>query len=75
MKKFIFSILAIVSVFAIISCERHEWENSAEGTNDGVKNLFHSYKKDGGHDEHATASHGDAEHPEKPDDHAGENNH
>jgi hypothetical protein len=40
MKKFIFSSLAVIGVFAFISCERHDWEDSAEGKKDGTKNLY-----------------------------------
>ena len=40
MKQFIFSILATVGMFSFISCERHNWEDSAEGKKDGTKNLF-----------------------------------
>ena len=39
MKQLIFSILAIGSAFAFISCERHEWEDS-DGKKDGTKNLY-----------------------------------
>lgn len=40
MKKIIFSLVAVGGMFAFISCERHEWENSAEGKKDGTKNLY-----------------------------------
>ena len=49
MKQFIFSILAIGGMFAFISCERHEWENS-DGKKDGAKNLYpQKDKTDQGH--------------------------
>jgi len=69
MKQFIFSTLVTVSVFACISCDRHEWENSAEGVKDGTKNLFHAEEK---HDAHSSddnhSDHGQTE--EKHDSHA-----
>lgn len=40
MKHFIFSILVTTGVFSFVSCERHSWEDSAEGVKDGTKNLF-----------------------------------
>ena len=52
MKQIIFSSLAVASMFAFISCERHSWEDSAEGKKDGTKNLYP--KKD-------KADHGDHE--------------
>ncbi len=45
MKQFIFSTLAIVGLFSFISCERHEWEDSADGKKDGTKNLFPKEEK------------------------------
>ena len=45
MKNFIFTLLVTVSAFAFISCDRHEWDDSAEGSKDGVKNLFHPTPK------------------------------
>lgn len=57
MKKFTLSTLVTISVLACISCERHKWENSAEGVKDGTKNLFHAEEK---HDEHKEDSHGKA---------------
>ncbi len=42
MKQFIYSILVSVGVLACNSCDRHAWENSAEGVKDGTKNLFHA---------------------------------
>lgn len=57
MKHFIFSTFAVVSMFTMISCERHSWEDSAEGAKDGTKHLFpkEDQKKDhgaDGHDDH-----------------------
>ena len=56
MKQLIFSILAVGGMFAFISCERHEWEDSGDGKKDGTKNLYPTEdkkedegKKDGGH--------------------------
>ena len=63
MKQFIFSTLAIVSLFAFISCERHSWEDSAEGAKDGTKNLFPKEEKKS---EHAKEGH---DHP-SDDDHS-----
>ena len=40
MKQIIFSALAVATMFAFISCERHSWEDSEEGAKDGTKNLF-----------------------------------
>ena len=59
MKEFIFSALAIVSLFAFISCERHSWEDSAEGAKDGTKNLFPKEEKKS---EHAKEGHDDSSH-------------
>lgn len=58
MKQLIFSILAIGGMFAFISCERHEWEDS-EGKKDGTKNLYPQHEKEG--------------HGEKKSDHSGQN--
>ncbi len=55
MKKLIFSILAIGGMFAFISCERHEWEDS-EGKKDGTKNLYPQHDKED-HDKKDGASH------------------
>ncbi|MGJ8676180.1 MAG: hypothetical protein ACSHX0_01550 [Akkermansiaceae bacterium] len=52
MKKFISSIIVTVSVIACVSCDRHEWENSAEGTKDGTKNLYHAEDSHGKQDAH-----------------------
>jgi hypothetical protein len=52
MKQFIFSTLAIVSLFAFISCERHSWEDSAEGAKDGTKHLFPKEEKKSDDAEH-----------------------
>lgn len=49
MKQFIFSTLAIVGLFSFISCERHDWENSAEGKKDGTKNLYPKEEKKDDH--------------------------
>ena len=68
MKQFIFSTLVTVGVFACISCERHEWENSEEGVKDGTKNLFQSEKKGHG-DAHGADSH--AKKDSHGDDHSG----
>ncbi len=60
MKQFIFSTLAIVGVFGFISCERHDWEDSANGKKDGTKNLFPKEdKKDHGkeHGDHSGHDH------------------
>ena len=48
MKQLIFSILVLGGVFAFISCERHEWEDT-DGKKNGTKNLYHQddHKKDG----------------------------
>ena len=32
-------------MFSFISCERHNWEDSAEGHKDGTKNLFPKEEK------------------------------
>ena len=40
MKQIIYSSLAIVGMFAFISCERHTWEDSSEGAKDGTKRLY-----------------------------------
>lgn len=53
MKQFIFSTLAIVGLFTFISCEQHDWEDSADGTKDGTKNLFPKEDKKGTHGDHA----------------------
>lgn len=47
MKQLILSTLAIAGLFAFISCERHEWEDSSEGKKDGTKNLYPQHDKDG----------------------------
>ncbi len=64
MKHFIFSIFVTAGVFSLVSCERHSWEDSAEGAKDGTKNLFpKSEKKEGhadSHDHHS--SHGEHSH-------------
>ena len=59
MKQFIFSTLVTVSVLACISCDRHEWENSAVGVKDGTKNLFHAEEPHGDHSDH---DHSEAKH-------------
>ena len=69
MKKIIFSTLAIASMFSFISCERHTWEDSAEGEKDGTKRLFPKPEaKHEGHETHGAhekkAAHGDAAHTE-----------
>ncbi len=46
MKKFIFSMFALTGMFAFISCERHEWEDSA-GKKDGTKNLYPQHEEKG----------------------------
>ncbi|MFK7911932.1 MAG: hypothetical protein AB8F34_15225 [Akkermansiaceae bacterium] len=57
MKQLIFSILAIGGMFAFISCERHEWEDT-DGKKNGVKNLYpkkekeNHDKKEGDHSGH-----------------------
>lgn len=65
MKQIIYSSLAIVGMFAFISCERHTWEDSSEGAKDGTKRLYPKteHAKHGDHDGHA-------EHA-KQDDHSG----
>jgi len=40
MKQLIFSSLAIAGMCSFLSCERHNWEDSAEGVKDGTKQLF-----------------------------------
>ena len=59
MKQFIFSTFAIVGLFAFISCERHDWEDSADGKKDGTKNLFPKEEKKADHDKkgHDHSSH------------------
>ena len=58
MKQLIFSILAIGGLFAFISCERHEWEDSKEGKKDGTKNLYPQHDKEGhGQKDSAPAEH------------------
>ncbi len=72
MKKFIFSSLAVIGVFAFISCERHDWEDSAEGKKDGTNNLFpKEEKKDHGKEADDQTGHA------QPKDHGGHegNNH
>ena len=59
MKNFIFSALVIVSAFASISCDRHEWENSEEGVIDGTKNLFLTEEKHDDHSGHDHPAHGE----------------
>lgn len=54
MKKFIFGTLAILGLFSFISCERHEWEDSADGKKDGVKNLYPKEDKKDTKDDHAS---------------------
>ncbi|MBT8038488.1 MAG: hypothetical protein KJO21_13205 [Verrucomicrobiae bacterium] len=61
MKQFIFSSLAVIGVFAFISCERHDWEDSAEGKKDGTKNLYPQDKK--------------SDHGEAAGDHSGHDGH
>ncbi|MGB2010819.1 MAG: hypothetical protein ACPH5P_08070 [Akkermansiaceae bacterium] len=64
MKHFILSILVTTGVFSFVSCERHSWEDSAEGVKDGTKNLFPKSEKKEGHsgsDDHHS-SHGDHSH-------------
>ncbi|MCP5535060.1 MAG: hypothetical protein H7A51_02370 [Akkermansiaceae bacterium] len=51
MKQFIFSTFAIVGLFAFISCERHDWEDSTEGKKDGTKNLYPKEDKKAGHEQ------------------------
>ncbi len=73
MKQIIFSVLAVLGLFSSISCDRHEWEDSAEGVKDGTKNLYPK-EHGAGHGEHAEhgehSTHG--EHAEHSD-HAGHN--
>ncbi len=40
MKQIIYSALAIVGMFAFISCERHTWEDSSKGAKDGTNRLY-----------------------------------
>ena len=56
MKQIIFSALAVAFTFAFISCERHAWEDSAEGAKDGTKNLYPTKEKKD-HDDHAGHDH------------------
>lgn len=70
MKQIIFSALAIGGMFFFISCERHTWEDSAEGKKDGAKRLFpkpaeshdtqkgHAHGTDGKKDDHSGHAHG-----------------
>ena len=51
MKKFIFSTLAILGLLSFISCERHDWEDSADGKKDGTKNLYPKEDKKVDHDQ------------------------
>ena len=69
MKQIIFSALAIVGMFFFNSCERHTWEDSAEGKKDGTKRLFpkpaeshdahkgHGHDVDGKKDDHSNHDH------------------
>ena len=54
MKQIIYSALAIVGMFAFISCERHTWEDSSEGAKDGTKRLYPKteHAKHGDHAKH-----------------------
>ena len=52
MKQIIFSALAVATMFAFISCERHSWEDSEEGAKDGTKNLFPKPEKKDHADDH-----------------------
>ena len=63
MKQIIFSALAIVGMFFFISCERHTWEDGADGSK-GTKRLFP--KKETGHGEHQ-GHHGKETHGKKGD--------
>ena len=53
MKQIIFSTLALSSLCAFISCERHSWEDSGEGKKDGTKKLYPSKKEHHGEGDHA----------------------
>jgi hypothetical protein len=68
MKQIIYSSLAIVGMFAFISCERHTWEDSSEGAKDGTKRLYPKteHAKHGDHAKHD----GDADHAKHDDDSA-----
>lgn len=57
MKQIIFSILAIVGALSFISCERHDWEDSADGKKDGTKNLFPKEDKKKDHSSHEGDGH------------------
>ncbi len=70
MKKFIFSSLAVIGVFAFISCERHDWEDSAEGKKDGTKNLYPKAEEK----DHGKAAAGDDAHAQ-PKENAGHEGH
>ncbi len=58
MKYFIFSLLVTAGVFSFVSCERHSWEDSAEGAKDGTKNLFPKSEKKPGHTDHDSSDEG-----------------
>lgn len=75
MKKFIFSSLAVIGVFAFISCERHDWEDSAEGKKDGTKNLFPPKAEPKDHGKEAAGAAGDDAHaqPKESTGHEGHN--
>ena len=64
MKQIIYSSLAIVGMFAFISCERHTWEDSSEGAKDGTKRLYPKteHAKHGDHNEHGDQVKHDADH-------------
>ena len=69
MKQIIYSSLAIVGMFAFISCERHTWEDSSEGAKDGTKRLYPPKTEHAKHGDHAKHD-GDADHA-KDADHSG----
>jgi len=58
MKQIILTLFATVSVFSLVCCERHQWEDSADGAKDGTKNLFpKEEKKHDTEDAHDPSSH------------------
>jgi hypothetical protein len=69
MKQIIYSSLAIVGMFALISCERHTWEDSSEGAKDGTKRLYPPKTEHAEHAKHGDhAKHdGDADHAKHED--------
>ncbi|PID80573.1 hypothetical protein CSB20_06850 [bacterium DOLZORAL124_64_63] len=68
MKQILFSILAVAGLLSFFSCERHEWQDSAEGKKDGTKNLYpkeekgHGHAHDHDHDHGGHAHDGEAGH-------------